>query len=86
MRKHVKSFVPFLLCLALFVSLFVPSAFATDTKPSPQEEHSRILSERRKHTAATRTQTANYLRRRDEKYSSHGISALQVKQLLYRDY
>lgn len=40
MRKHIKSLVPFLLCLSLFVSLFVPCAGATDTTPTPQDEHS----------------------------------------------
>lgn len=59
---------------------------AADAPQSPQAEQSRILSERRKHAAATRAQTTAYLKRRDEKYSPHGVSALQVKQLLYRDY
>ena len=59
------------------------SLSADDT---PQAEQNRILSERQKHAAQTRTQTREYLRRRDEKYGKSGVSALQVKQLIYRDY
>ncbi len=57
-----------------------------DAPQSLREEQNRILSERRKHSAATRAQTTYYLKQRDKKYTASGLSALQVKQLLYRDY
>lgn len=59
---------------------------AANAPQSLQEEQNRISAERRKNAAATKTQTNEYLRHRDEKYAGSGISALQIKQLLYRDY
>ena len=53
---------------------------------SPAEEQSIILSNRQNHADKTKAQTQEYLRRRDEKYGKYGLSALQIKQLIYRDY
>lgn len=60
--------------------------YAADAPQSPQAEQHRILSERRKHAAATRTQTQAYLKRRDENYGKSGLCALQIKQLTRQDY
>ena len=57
-----------------------------DAPQSPQEEQNKLFIERRNQAARTREQTQEYLRRRDEKYGKHGVSALQIKQLIYRDY
>ena len=63
------------------------STLKTDNAPqSLQEEQNKLFIERRNQAARTREQTQEYLRRRDEKYGKHGVSALQIKQLIYRDY
>ncbi len=53
---------------------------------SPQEEQMHKLKLQQQKSALTRLQTSEYLKRRDEKYSKHGVLALQIKQLLQRDY
>ena len=58
----------------------------TPTPQSPQEEQAQITRERKNHSAHTREQTQEYLRRRDEKYSKYNLTSLQIKQLLHRDY
>lgn len=57
-----------------------------DAPQSPQEEQQKNFIEREQHASAIRTQTQEYLRHRDEKYSKYGVSALQIKQLIHRDY
>ena len=39
MRKQIKSLIPFLLCLSLFVLLFAPCAGAAGTDPDSPDEH-----------------------------------------------
>ena len=53
---------------------------------SSAEEAIRQSSEKNQHRMRTRQQTDAYLRRRDSKYSPYNLSALQIKQLLQRDY
>ena len=63
------------------------NATSTPNVPqSPQEEQQKNFIEREQHASAIRTQTQEYLRHRDEKYSKYGVSALQIKQLIHRDY
>ncbi len=62
------------------------SLYAAAAPQSPQEEQYQLFVERRQRAEHTRRQTAEYLRRRDEKYTSSGTSALQIKQLIHRDY
>lgn len=57
-----------------------------DAPQSPQEEQVREFKRHSNRAAQTRTQTQEYLRHRDEKYSKYGVSALQIKQLIHRDY
>ncbi len=59
---------------------------ASEYPQSPEEEQHKILSERQKRADRTREQTAEYLRRRDEKYTKYNLTSLQIKQLLHRDY
>ncbi len=59
---------------------------AADAPQSLQEERTQKFEEQQKHANVTRIQTQEYLRRRDEKYSKYGLSALQIKQLIHRDY
>lgn len=59
---------------------------ALNAPQSLQEEQNAEIKNRQIHAAATRAQTQEYLKQRDEKYTKHGVSALQIKQLLYRDY
>ena len=62
---------------------------AVDAANYPQslaQERNRELEKRQSKALKTRAQTQEYLKRRDEKYSKHGVSALQIKQLLQRDY
>ena len=51
-----------------------------------QEEQYQLSVKRRQRAERTRRQTAEYLRRRDEKYTASRTSALQIKQLIHRDY
>lgn len=63
----------------------IDDALAASEQPqSLAEERIQQETERQKHAAQTKMQTAEYLKRRDEKYGK--ISALQVKQLMQRDY
>lgn len=63
------------------------SSLGTTAAPqSPQEEQNRLLAERRRNARRTRTQTEAYLMRRDAKFSKYGLTALQINQLLHRDY
>lgn len=63
----------------------IDDALAASEQPqSLAEERIQQETERQKHAAQTKMQTAEYLKRRDEKYGK--ISALQIKQLMQRDY
>ncbi len=59
---------------------------AAKAPQSPAEEQNKILAERRNRADRNRAQTAEYLRRRDEKYTKYNLTSLQIKQLLHRDY
>ena len=62
------------------------SLHAAAAPQSLAQEQNKILSERRNRADRTRAQTADYLRRRDEKYTKYNLTSLQIKQLLHRDY
>ena len=63
----------------------IDDALAASEQPqSLAEERIQQETERQKHASQTKMQTAEYLKRRDEKYGK--ISALQIKQLMQRDY
>ncbi|MBR1825772.1 MAG: hypothetical protein IJ770_04205 [Alphaproteobacteria bacterium] len=71
---------------ARIVSKLNAAAEAKNAPQSLQEEQERALDKRRKKSAQTRLQTAEYLKRRDEKYSRYNLTALQVKQMIQHDY
>lgn len=64
------------------------NASITDSQQpqSPEQERIWLENQRQNKVARTKAQTQEYLKRRDAKYSSNGLLALQIKQLTHRDY
>lgn len=59
---------------------------SVDAPKSITEERNRLQEQQRLRKEKTREQTNSYLEKRDAKYSKYKLTALQIKQLLHRDY